>query len=37
MSLLGYLAGLFWSLVGVGFYLTHRKEMPTAEVMAQSE
>lgn len=31
MSLLGYLAGLVWSIVGAGFYLTHRKEVPTAE------
>lgn len=37
MSLLGYVAGLFWSVVGAGFYLTHRKELPPAAVMAQSE
>ena len=30
MSLLGYLATLFWSVVGAGFYLTHRKELPSA-------
>ena len=30
MSLLGYLATLFWSIVGAGFYLTHRKEIPSA-------
>ena len=29
MSLLGYLATLFWSVVGAGFYLTHRKELPS--------
>jgi uncharacterized protein (TIRG00374 family) len=34
LSLLGYLATLFWSLVGAIFYLTHRKEIPTADVMA---
>jgi len=28
MSLLGYLATLFWSIVGAGFYLTHRKLLP---------
>jgi uncharacterized protein (TIRG00374 family) len=33
LSLLGYLAGLFWSLVGAVFYLTHRKELPPAETM----
>lgn len=37
MSLLGYLTGLFWSIVGAGFYLTHRKELPSAAVMAQAE
>ena len=30
MSLLGYLATLFWSVVGAGFYLTHRKDIPSA-------
>ena len=30
MSLLGFLANLFWSVVGAGFYLTHRKELPSA-------
>ena len=30
MSLLGYLANLFWSIVGGGFFLTHRKEIPSA-------
>jgi glycosyltransferase 2 family protein len=33
MSLLGYLATLFWSLVGGGFFLTHRKELPPTEQM----
>jgi glycosyltransferase 2 family protein len=28
LSLLGYIATLFWSLVGAVFYLTHRKELP---------
>lgn len=37
LSLLGYLATLFWSLVGAGFYLTHRKDIPTADVMAREE
>ena len=33
MSLLGYLATLFWSIVGAGFYLTYRKELPsTAQI-----
>ena len=31
MSLLGYLANLFWSVVGAFFYLTHRKELPPPE------
>jgi uncharacterized protein (TIRG00374 family) len=34
MSLLGYLAALFWSIVGGGFFLTHRKELPPPEEMA---
>ena len=33
MSLLGYLATLFWSIVGGGFFLTHRKELPPTEQM----
>jgi uncharacterized protein (TIRG00374 family) len=33
MSLLGYLAALFWSIVGGGFFLTHRKELPPSEQM----
>jgi glycosyltransferase 2 family protein len=36
MSLLGYLATLFWSIVGGVFFLTHRKEIPPA-VMKGSE
>ena len=31
LSLLGYIAGLFWSLVGAIFYLTHRQEVVAAE------
>jgi len=31
MSLLGFLANLFWSLVGSVFYLTHRKEVVALE------
>ena len=37
MSLIGYLASLIWSLVGSFFYLTHRKELPPAEVIATEE
>jgi uncharacterized protein (TIRG00374 family) len=37
MSLLGYLAALFWSIVGGGFFLTHRKELPQAEQMSKEE
>jgi hypothetical protein len=37
MSLLGYLANLFWSIVGGGFFLTHRKEIPSAETIAHEE
>ncbi len=37
MSLLGYLAALFWSIVGAFFYLTHRRELPPGEVMATAE
>jgi uncharacterized protein (TIRG00374 family) len=37
MSLLGYLAALFWSIVGGAFFLTHRKEIPTAEILATEE
>jgi uncharacterized membrane protein YbhN (UPF0104 family) len=31
LSLLGYIAALFWSLVGAIFYLTHRREVAAAE------
>jgi glycosyltransferase 2 family protein len=31
LSLLGYLAGLFWSLVGSIFYISHRKEVVAIE------
>jgi glycosyltransferase 2 family protein len=34
MSLLGYLAALFWSIVGGVFFLTHRKELPPTEEIA---
>lgn len=37
MSLLGYLATLFWSIVGGGFFLTHRKELPPTKEMTSSE
>ena len=37
MSLLGYFANLAWSLVGAGFYITHRKELPTAEQIERDE
>ena len=37
LSLLGYLASLFWSLVGAGFYLTHRKEVTVIEHEADKE
>ncbi len=37
LSLLGYIASLFWSLVGAVFYLTHRKELPTAKEMVTSQ
>jgi uncharacterized membrane protein YbhN (UPF0104 family) len=37
MSLLGYLAMLFWSIVGGGFFLTHRKELPPTEQMISGE
>jgi uncharacterized protein (TIRG00374 family) len=35
MSLIGYLASLIWSLIGAVFYLTHRKEIPTAAAIAE--
>ena len=31
LSLLGYLASFFWSLIGAIFYLTHRKEVSAIE------
>ncbi len=37
LSLLGYLAGLFWSLVGAAFYLTHRKEVTAIEHEAHKD
>ena len=37
LSLLGYLAVLFWSLIGAIFYLTHRKEIPSAKDMDKEE
>lgn len=37
LSLLGYLATLFWSLVGSVFYLTHRQEISTVEAIANEE
>jgi uncharacterized protein (TIRG00374 family) len=37
MSLLGYLAALFWSIVGGAFFLTHRKELPPTEQMVSDE
>lgn len=37
MSFVGYLAVLFWSIVGSVFYLTHRKELPPTEQMAKDE
>ena len=37
LSLLGYLAVLIWSVVGAGFYLTHRKDIPSADAIAQEE
>jgi uncharacterized protein (TIRG00374 family) len=37
MSLLGYLATLFWSIVGGGFFLTHRKELPPTKEMTSSD
>jgi uncharacterized membrane protein YbhN (UPF0104 family) len=37
LSLLGYIVSLLWSLVGGIFFLTHRKEMPSAAAVAQEE
>lgn len=35
LSLLGYFAVLLWSVVGAGFYLTHRRELPSAGTLAE--
>lgn len=35
LSLLGYIATLFWSMVGAVFYLTHRKEVTEIEHEAE--
>ncbi len=36
MSLFGYFAIIFWSLVGSIFFLTHRKELPpTRDLVGQ--
>jgi uncharacterized protein (TIRG00374 family) len=37
LSLLGYLSVLTWSIIGAGFYLTHRKDIPSAADLAQEE
>jgi len=37
LSLLGFFANLFWSLVGAVFYVTHRKELPPAEQIESEE
>ncbi len=37
MSLLGYFAVLFWSLVGAPVYILHRKEIPDAAQIAAEE
>ena len=37
MSLLGYFVVVFWSIVGGGFYLTHRKELPPAVELAKAQ
>jgi len=37
LSLLGYIANLFWSIVGALFYLTHRKELPPADQLKREE
>jgi uncharacterized protein (TIRG00374 family) len=37
MSLVGYLCSLFWSIVGGGFFLTHRKELPPTNQMVSGE
>ncbi len=37
LSLLGYFANLFWSLVGAGFYVTHRKDLPPTDQIEHEE
>jgi hypothetical protein len=37
MSLFGYLVALFWSIVGGGFFLTHRKEIPPVATIEKEE
>ena len=37
LSLIGYLASLIWSLVGGGFFLTHRKDIPAASQLETAE
>lgn len=37
LSLLGYIVSLLWSIVGGGFFLTHRKEVTEVEHEAQAE
>jgi uncharacterized protein (TIRG00374 family) len=37
LSLLGYFANLFWSLIGAPFYIAHRKEIPPAEQIEREE
>lgn len=36
LSLLGFVASLIWSVVGGGFFLAHRKDMPQAAEMTAS-
>jgi hypothetical protein len=36
LSLLGYIVGLVWSIVGGGFFLTHRKEVSAIEKEGQT-
>jgi uncharacterized protein (TIRG00374 family) len=37
LSLLGYFANLFWSLVGAPFYIMHRNELPPADDIEREE
>lgn len=37
LSLLGYFANLFWSLVGAVFYITHRKDLPPVDQIEHEE